>query len=61
LRVEFADHMRGIEAEALARAIRTVAKAIPDFAFGILLATEQDGRDSVESSPPTRPAPLRAR
>jgi hypothetical protein len=42
LGVEFADGMRRIEAEALASAIRTMAKAVPDFAFEILLAAEQD-------------------
>jgi hypothetical protein len=37
--------------KALARAVRAVAKAIPDFPLGILFAAEQDGPDSVESSP----------
>ena len=34
--------MRGVEAEDLARGVRTVPKAVPDLALGVLFAAKQD-------------------
>ena len=43
VRIRISDTGAGMDAEALARAVRAVAEAVPGFALGVLFAAKQDG------------------